>query len=512
MAMGILQALKLQEGPIDALALLPQQQILALAQQKRIPADMVSIILNEKAQMEQQAANMQAMQQPMPRSVVEQAMAINAQAEAMRNQPQAQAQPQMMAMAPQQEMPADAGVAALPVDDSMYNMAGGGIVAFSGEDGSLVRNSGDLNDEDYLRALERDRFKNLYTTEEAPSFASMFSPAVQQDIDSRTPGFGSPELGLGSAMPVQRSPRKGGTLEDFYAERRAIREREAPQSAQVAAIQKFLDDQARKTTDVRTDAWTRALEASLGILGGESPYALTNIGKGSQAAVKGFAEDVKERRKQTLADMQLKLQLDEAARKEKLDAITSAERMYAGERELESREETSRLDRENRLAIANIPDKTLQAAAQLRKSNPKLSYLESISQAAQALSPKDTYNATRSALTAAAKAVEDKMSVDPVLSGLNEKIRKGDPAAIAKAQTRKDEIEKEVFRRFQVEGVDLSSGKMTSNTAPSAAPAAPAAPAAKPLPSKQSELQKGVVYNTQRGPATWDGKQFIPVK
>jgi hypothetical protein len=526
MAMGITQALKLQEGPIDALALLPQQQILALAQQKRIPADMVSIILNEKAQMEQQAANMQAAQQPMPRSVVEQAMAINAQAEAMKNQPQVQAQPQMMAMAPQQEMPPmDTGVASLPVPDDMYasadeGYAGGGIVAFSGEDGSLVQNSGDLNDEEYLRSLERSRARDLYSAQEAPSFASMFSPAVQQDIDSKTPGFGSPELGLGATMPAQRIPFKARTVEDIFTSGNVLRGREAPQSAQVDVIKRYLEDKARKTTDVRTDAWTRALEAGLGILGGESPYALTNIGKGSQAAVKGFAEDVKERRKQTMADMQLKLQLDEAARKEKLDAISSAERIAMSEREREargeesaldraSREEIGRLDRENRLAIANIPDKTLQAAAQLRKANPGLSYLDSISQAAQALSPKDTYNATRSALTAAAKAVEDKMSVDPVLSGLNEKIRKGDPAAIAKAQTRKDEIEKEVFRRFQVEGVDLSSGKMTSNAAPSAAPAAPAA---KPLPSKQSELQKGVVYNTQRGPATWDGKQFIPVK
>jgi len=498
MAMGITQALKLQEGPIESLAQLPQQQIIAMAQQRRIPADMVSVILNEKAEMAQAAANMQAMAKPMPASVTERNMAINAQAEA------PQAQPQMMAMAPQQEMPPmDTGVASLPVPEEMYGneYAGGGIVAFQA--------GGDLNDEEYLRALERDRSKNLYTTEEAPSFSSMFSNAVQQDIDSRTPGFGSPELGLGATMPAQRSPRKGRTLEDIYAETRAIREREAPASPEREAIKQYLANQARKNTDVRTDAWTRALEAGLGILGGESPYALTNIGKGSQAAVKGFAEDVKERRKQTMADMQLKLQLDEAARKEKLDALTSAERTYAGERDLEAREETARLDRENRLAIANIPDKTLQAAAQLRKANPGLSYLDSISQAAQALSPKDTYNATRSALTAAAKAVEDKMSVDPVLSGLNEKIRKGDPAAIAKAQTRKDEIEKEVFRRFQVEGVDLSSGKMTSNATPSAAPAAPIA---KPLPSKQSELKTGVVYNTQRGPATWDGKQFIPVK
>jgi len=462
MAMGITQALKLQEGPIDALALLPQQQILALAQQKRIPADMVSIILNEKAQMEQQAANMQAMQQPTPRSVVEQAMAINAQAEAMKNQPQVQAQPQMMAMAPQQEMPPmDTGVASLPVPEEMYGneYAGGGIVAFA--------EGGDLNDEDYLRSLERSRAGNLYSTQEAPSFASMFSPAVQQDIDSRTPGFGSPELGLGSAMPIQRSPRKGRTLEDFYAERRAIREREAPQSAQVDVIKKFLDDQARKTTDVRTDAWTRALEAGLGILGGESPYALTNIGKGSQAAVKGFAEDVKERRKQTLADMQLKLQLDEAARKEKLDALTSAERMYAGERELESREETSRLDRENRLAIANIPDKTLQAAAQLRKSNPKLSYLDSVSQAAQALAPKDTYNATRTAVSSAAKDANaefmQRATFDPNLQEDMRKAAAGNKDAQDRVQAIKNKIQQETFKLYQVQGVDLSSGRMGSS-------------------------------------------------
>jgi hypothetical protein len=495
MAMGITQALKLQEGPINALAQLPQQQLMAMAQQGRIPADMLPIILNEKAEMAQAAANMQAMQQPMPASVTERNMAINAQAEA------PQAQSQMMAMAPQQEMPPmDTGVASLPVPEEMYGneYAGGGIVAFQA--------GGDLNDEEYLRALERDRSKNLYTTEEAPSFSSMFSNAVQQDIDSRTPGFGSPELGLGATMPAQRSPRKGRTLEDIYAETRAIREREAPASPEREAIKEYLANQARKNTDVRTDAWTRALEAGLGILGGESPYALTNIGKGSQAAVKGFAEDVRERRKQTMADMQLKLQLDEAARKEKLDALSSAEKTYAGERDLEAREETARLDRENRLAIANIPDKTLQAAAQLRKANPGLSYLDSISQAAQALSPKDTYNATRSALTAAGNKVEEKISVDPVILGLSEKIKKGDPAAIKKAKERVEEIEKEIFKRFQVEGVDLSSGKMTSNATPSAAPAA------KPLPSKQSELQQGVVYNTQRGPATWDGKQFIPVK
>ena len=450
--MGITQALKLQEGPINALAQLPQQQLMAMAQQGRIPADMLPIILNEKAEMAQAAANMQAMQQPMPASVTERNMAINAQAEAPR------AQPQMMAMAPQQEMPSmNAGVASLPVPEEMYSneYAGGGIVAF--------QEGGDLNDVDTLMSLERDRSKNLYSTESAPSFASMFSNAVQQDIDSQTPGFGS-GLGMGATMPTQRSPRRGRTLEDIYAETRAIREREAPQSAKVDAIQKFLVDQARKNTDVRTDAWTRALEAGLGILGGESPDALTNIGKGSQAAVKGFAEDVRERRKQTLADMQLQLQLDEATRKEKLAALTSAERTYAGERETESREETARLDRENRLAIANIPDKTLQAAAQLRKANPGLSYLDSVSQAAQALAPKDTYNATRTAVSSAAKDANaefmQRATFDPKLQEDMKKAAAGDAAAQTRVKAIKDKIQQDIFKLYQVQGVDLSSGRM----------------------------------------------------
>jgi hypothetical protein len=43
----------------------------------------------------------------------------------------------------------------------------------------------------------------------------------------------------------------------------------------------------------------RLLEAGLGILGGESPYAFVNIGKGAAPALKGFAEDIKDIQKQS---------------------------------------------------------------------------------------------------------------------------------------------------------------------------------------------------------------------
>jgi hypothetical protein len=284
MAMGIIQALELQEGPIDALTKLDQKQIIALAQQKRIPQDMVSVILNEKALNEQEAANIAAAQKPMSRSVIEQAMAINAQAEAMRNKPRIQ--PQMMAMASEQEMPPmDTGISSLPVDNSMYKLAGGGIVAF--EDGGGI------------------------------DLASMYNTATKEMDEESARRVPNPY-----AYSSRVDPNR---VEELVGTRGSLRDRIAPESEEVRKIKEYLADQARKTTDTRTDAWTRALEAGLGIMGGESPYALTNIGKGSQAALKGFAEDVKERRKQKLTDMQLKLQLEEAARKEKLGDITAAE-------------------------------------------------------------------------------------------------------------------------------------------------------------------------------------------
>ena len=292
MAMGITQALKLQEGPINTLAQLPQQQLMAMAQQGRIPADMLPIILNEKAQMAQAAANMQAMQQPLPPSVVEQAMATNAQAEAMRNQPP------MMAM--------DTGVASLPVPEEMYSgegYAGGGIVAFD--------NGGGID------------------------LASMYNAATKEMDEDSARREVNPYVYSSRVDPNR--------IEELVGARTALRERIAPISPESQVIKDYLASQARKTTDTRTDAWTRALEAGLGILGGESPYALTNIGKGSQAAVKGFAEDVKERRKQTLADMQLKLQLDEAARREKLGDITAAEATALKELEAERDLEKSRI-------------------------------------------------------------------------------------------------------------------------------------------------------------------------
>jgi hypothetical protein len=65
-----------------------------------------------------------------------------------------------------------------------------------------------------------------------------------------------------------------------------------------AQYKKDLEAEGKSDAEARKEAgWMRALEAGLGIMGGESPYAFTNIGKGAQAGLKGYGEDIKEFRK-----------------------------------------------------------------------------------------------------------------------------------------------------------------------------------------------------------------------
>lgn len=129
--MSILDALKSQQGSIRELAMLPQQEILKLAQSGQLNISLVPVVLNEKALMIKQAAQMQAMAQPPQPTIIEQAMATNATAEA----------PSAAQQAP--------GIEALPISRDMIRpdkYAGGGIVAFA--DGGFNDDEEDDDDEE----------------------------------------------------------------------------------------------------------------------------------------------------------------------------------------------------------------------------------------------------------------------------------------------------------------------------------------------------------------------------
>jgi len=322
MAMGILQALKLQEGPIESLAQLPQQQLIAMSQQGRIPADVLPIILNEKAQMAQAAANMQAMQQPMPPSVIEQAMAINAQAEAPQMQPQ---------MAPQQA-PMDAGVSSLPVDDSMYNMAGGGIVAF--QSGGETEGLGDTffgteqaqyeyPDTRTRAEKERDYAYEIFARDQEKAQQKMrdvFSGRVPLDRNLATQRIGAEATRALKAQDAARSaaaaapppprPReepqakppasgiasiqKPATKEDQFTRRKRMLDALGVTDTTDEELLE-VEKNKEKLSDDKFDALRMSIiRAGLGIAAGTSPYALTNVAKGGIEGFDNYEQSIKQ--------------------------------------------------------------------------------------------------------------------------------------------------------------------------------------------------------------------------
>jgi hypothetical protein len=263
MAMGILQALKLQEGPIESLAQLPQQQLIAMSQQGRIPADVLPIILNEKAQMAQAAANMQAMQQPMQPSVIEQAMAINAQAEA------------------PQQAPMDAGVASLPVPEEMYSgegYAGGGIVAF--DEGGLAGTFDMFMPE--TEPVGRDLSRDFKDTDTGVSLPQVAAPAAPRPAAPRPAA--KPEPGI-AAIPAKQS------IED---RRRRMLEQMGVTDTTEADLAE-LERNRGKLADDKFDALRMSLiRAGLGMAAGTSPYALTNIAKGGIEGFDTYEQSIKQ--------------------------------------------------------------------------------------------------------------------------------------------------------------------------------------------------------------------------
>lgn len=274
--MGILQALKLQEGPIESLAQLPQQQLIAMSQQGRIPADVLPIILNEKAQMAQAAANMQAMARPMQPSVIEQAMAINAQAEAPQMQPP-QMQPQMMAPA------MDAGVASLPVPEEMYSdegYAGGGIVAF--DNGGLTGTFDMFMPEIQYEPVGRDLSRDFKDTDMGVSLPPVAAPAAPRAAAPRPAA--RPETGI-AAIPAKES------IDD---RRRRMLEQLGVTDTTEADLAE-LERNRGKLADDKFDALRMSLiRAGLGMAAGTSPYALTNIAKGGIEGFDTYEQSIKQ--------------------------------------------------------------------------------------------------------------------------------------------------------------------------------------------------------------------------
>jgi len=335
-------------------------------------------------------------------------------------------------LAAAQAAPVERGLAALPVPEEAVpnEYAGGGIVAFQNR--GLV--DLDLSDPEALMELERRRLAEMQDNP-PPTVDAEAAPinkaASLEDLISQATARRA-AIGLSEAEKAYQERLKGASDRAKAAKERSFHE--------------FLVDMGFRTAASKSPRFLQAL--------GESGAAATpRLIAGAKEA-----SEIEEAGLKGLAD------IGKAERLEKLAGITAGEKMYGDERTLLSREEQAKLDRENRLAIAQIPDKALQVATKLIQDNPKMSYLDAVAQASQALTPRDTYNATRNAVSAAAKDANAEFTTRATFdSKLQEDIRKaaqGDKDAQARVDAVRNRIQQEVFRLYQVQGVDLSGGKM----------------------------------------------------
>ena len=262
--MSIAQNLKILNKPINEIAMLSQETIMAMAQAGQIPVAFVAPILAQKAETDQRAAEAAAMmaqeQQDQTAvgsgTVIEKIIAQNAMNEAQQSMPMMPAMPQMP-----MGLPEDTGIASLPVpDESMPSeFASGGIVAFDV--------GGDVRDEE----------NSIYS------------------------GLNEDAMALASARERFLGPNQ--TVADLIAYNKEAEERAARR-----AKQQFN---------------TRLIEAGLLGLGGDSPYFGVNMGR-MAPAVRGMGEDVAKQEEATEARKKSELTAKGAERKEKEAAFSEA--------------------------------------------------------------------------------------------------------------------------------------------------------------------------------------------
>jgi hypothetical protein len=427
--MSILDALRVQQAEnssVRDLAMLPQAQIIKLAQMGQIPADVVPIIISEKARMSQQAAQMQASQSPTPPTVLEQAMAQNAQAEAPMN-----------------------GVAAIPTQMfNEQNYATGGIVAF--DEGGGVRASVRKNPSpgldkeeqtlvlEYLKNLQDGRLlASLLKPEGSPTVAqllaakslgagevSLGATGTPSDLQAVTAGYSRPlaggQVGVNSLIPV-RHPRmsqlnfsyakrfsKGGLYSspgeadiwssseseyvapgpsvgslDAYIREAAARRAEARKPSEaMLALERSMTDPSR-FREARDEARNMALlQAGLGILGGSSQYALQNIGRGASGAVDAYGQQMRDIRKQEREALGQRAALDVRKQEQALADIAAGEASYSAARKealegrkIESAEERERIRAESAEERAELRNRGLIEAMQNRRDTDRAGFV-----------------------------------------------------------------------------------------------------------------------------------------
>lgn len=156
----------------------------------------------------------------------------------------------------------------------------GEIPMFAGTDlttkGRMVAEGRMKPTDNVLDVMQRER-QQAQNTKELADFDKATALFEQERAAAKTAKRGNVSTNPVKNVKAMPEPAQVQTEEPLYAK-----------------YEKMLMDERDAAKGAREEAkWSRMLEAGLGILGGESPYAMVNIGKGATPGLKGYGEDVK---------------------------------------------------------------------------------------------------------------------------------------------------------------------------------------------------------------------------
>ena len=204
------------------------------------------------------------------------------------------------------------GISTLPQETRRYiaGLAGGGIVAFAGDEESLVEDP-EMVRQAYIDAellRQKKYFDNLKQSDQAD---------VRRVENQMKPFVPEPKKSL-PPMQAKSSQADVRRVDNAIIEQQAKKKEDqkpdvlppVADNAPTATIEKdpfaaYLarQEEARQALKkgAEEDKYLAILQAGLGMLGGTSPYAMANIGAGALQGVKGYGESKRARAAEALA-------------------------------------------------------------------------------------------------------------------------------------------------------------------------------------------------------------------
>lgn len=344
--MSILSALKRQTDSIDDLAALPQAMIIQMARTGQIQKEMVAPILSRKAELTQAGMRDTALRSPAQQpTVLEKILASSAEQPTQPDQVGVAQLPINPDMYNEQRM-AGGGIVAFrdnedqPVDENMpttdesnpYLERSRAVAGFGRSLGQAFMDPRNYNPFSvYQRAIGQpfaaaaSRFMNEPLGEQADRFRR--ASQVREEMGRPKPPTTSAQAvkTMPAAVPIvgelaeselfakeaaakAAKPKNAPTIDaagNIIPPASASKTKQAAATAanvvgdatgvsKPSAYEEMLLKQGEDAKKAKQESkYLRMLEAGLGIMGGTSQYALTNIGQGAMGAAKGYAEDIK---------------------------------------------------------------------------------------------------------------------------------------------------------------------------------------------------------------------------